>query len=251
MPLPEIRILGLPGLPEITAGDDLGRLIAEAVGRVKLRIGAGDIFVVTQKVVSKAEGRVVQLGSVEPSAKALEWAEAHGKDPRVVEVVLQQAKRIVRMERGVLIAETHHGFVCANAGVDASNAPTGTVTLLPEDPDASAERLQAHFKKAFGARVGVIISDTFGRPWREGVANVAVGVSGLEPLLDYRGQPDTFGRRMEVTVVAIADELAAAAELVMKKTRGVPVAIVQGYDYQAAAGSARALIRPKERDLFR
>lgn len=251
MALPEIRILGLPGLPEIAAGDDLGGLIADAVGRAQLKIGAGDIFVVTQKVVSKAEGQVAQLEQVKPSAKAIEWAEAHGKDPRVVEVVLQQAKRIVRMERGVLIAETHHGFVCANAGVDASNAPGGSVTLLPKDPDGSAGRLQAHFERTFGVQVGVVISDTFGRPWREGVANVAVGVAGLEPLLDYRGQPDTFGRRLEVTVVAIADELAAAAELVMKKTRRIPVAIVQGYDYQAAAGSARALIRPKERDLFR
>jgi len=238
-------------LKEVAPGDSLGELIVEALAAAGVRAADGDIFVVTQKIVSKAEGRVVRLDSIEPSATAQAWAAAHHKDARVLEVILRESRRIVRMGHGVLIAETRHGFVCANAGVDASNTVAGTVTLLPEDPDRSAQRLQAHLETALGVRLAVILSDTFGRPWREGVVNVAVGVAGLAPLLDYRGQPDTQGRPMQVTVVAVADELAAAAELVMGKTRKVPVAIVRGYDYQTAAGSGRELLRPPERDLFR
>ncbi len=254
MPVPELRILGVPGLPEIASGDDLAELITKAVSAAGLAISDGDLFVVTQKIVSKAEGRIVPLDSVEPSPRALEWAAAHDKDARVVEVILRESRRLVRMERGVLIAETAHGFVCANAGVDASNTPAGTVTLLPASPDESAERLRVQLEKTFGADLAVIISDTFGRPWREGVVNVALGVAGLAPLLDYRGQPDTHGRTLQVTVVAVADELAAAAELVMKKTTGVPVALIKGYRYQPAPkgrGSGRDLLRPADRDLFR
>lgn len=238
-------------MKEVAPGDNLGKLIVEALAGAGLRAEEGDIFVVTQKIVSKAEGRVIRLESIEPSATAQAWAAAYHKDARVMEVILRESRRIVRMGHGVLIAETRHGFVCANAGVDASNAPAGTVTLLPENPDRSAQRLQAHLENALGVRLAVIVSDTFGRPWREGVVNVAVGVAGLAPLLDYRGQPDTQGRPLQVTVVAVADEVAAAAELVMGKTRKVPVAIVRGYDYEAAAGSGRELLRPPERDLFR
>lgn len=246
-----MRIFGVPGLGEIVPGNDLGAMIVQAVAEARLRVGAGDIFVITQKVVSKAEGCIVKLDSVEPSPLAREWAVAHHKDERVVEVILRQSRRILRMDRGLLIAETQHGFVCANAGVDASNVPAGTVTLLPENPDQSARGLQVHLQNAFGVSLAVILSDTFGRPWREGVVNVAVGVAGLAPLLDYRGQPDSHARTLQVTVMAVADELASAAELVMKKTRGVPVALIQGYDYEFAAGSSRDLLRPRDRDLFR
>ena len=251
MPLPELRIIGLTGLDEITPGDDLGDLIARAVAASGLRIGEGDIFVVTQKIVSKAEGRVVRLDSIEPSPLARQWAEAHQKDARVLELILRETRRIVRMDRGILITETRHGFVCANAGVDVSNAPEATATLLPVNPDQSARRLQANFEKAFGVRVAVIVSDTFGRPWRDGLVNVALGVAGLAPLLDYRGRKDTYGRPLQVTVVAVADELAAAAELVMGKTSGVPVAIIQGYRHEPAEGSGRDLLRAPDQDLFR
>lgn len=251
MSLPAIHITGVSGLPEIKPGDDLGTLIAKAVEESRLRIARGDILVVTQKIVSKAEGRILRLDSIEPSPRARKWAAQHHKDARVVEVVLREARAIIRMERGVLIAETQHGYICANAGVDASNTAPGTVTLLPENPDQSARRLQTHLEKNFSVPLGVIISDTFGRPWREGVANVALGVAGLAPLLDYRGQLDTHGRRLQVTVVAVADELAGAAELVMRKTEAVPVAVIRGFHSKAAEGSGRELLRPQERDLFR
>lgn len=247
----EIRILPLPSLPEVTPGDDLGALIVDALKSSGLQLEAGDILVVTQKIVSKAEGRLVRLATVEPSARAREWAGTWNKDARVIEVILRQAKRIVRMERGILIVETQHGFVCANAGVDASNVPDGVVTLLPEDSDKSAGQLRAQLEKAFGIQLAVIISDTFGRPWREGVANVALGVAGLAPLLDYRGQTDTHGNTLQMTVVASADELAAAAELVMGKTNRVPVALIRGYKYNPTTGSGRDLLRHPGNDLFR
>jgi coenzyme F420-0:L-glutamate ligase/coenzyme F420-1:gamma-L-glutamate ligase len=188
---------------------------------------------------------------VTPSPQAEQWAATYGKDARVVEVILRESRRIVRMERGVIIAETHHGFVCANAGVDTSNVPTGFVTLLPHDPDASAARLRGALSERFGRAVGVIVSDSFGRPWREGVVNVALGVAGLRPLADYRGCHDGFGRRLESTVMAVADELASAAELVMRKTTGTPVAIVRGAAEWSGEGSGQMLVRDQSRDLFR
>jgi len=246
----EVRVVPVCGIPDVHPGDDLGALIVSAIVRDERRLGAGDVVVVAQKVVSKAEGRVVQLDGVEPSARAKEWAAACGKDPRVVETVLRESRRVVRMERGVLIAETAHGFVCANAGVDASNVPVGSVTLLPLDADASAERLRARFTAAFGVSVGVIVADTFGRPWREGAVNVAIGVAGLRPLLDYRGCADPYGRRLQSTVIATADEIASAAELVMRKTSRTPAAIVCGADC-LGEGSSRALVRDRSLDLFR
>lgn len=247
----ELRIIGVPGIGEVAPGDDLGALIINAVKRLGLKVGAGDVFVVAQKIVSKAEGRIVRLDSIRPSPEAERWATEHRKDARMVEVALGETRRNVRMERGVLISETRHGFICANAGVDASNTPPGTATLLPEDPDASARRLLAQLEKAFAARVAVIISDTFGRPWREGLVNVALGVAGIPPLVDYRGQPDAFGRALQSTVIAVADELASAAELVMGKASRVPVAIIQGFKSSGAAGSGRDLLRPADQDLFR
>jgi coenzyme F420-0:L-glutamate ligase/coenzyme F420-1:gamma-L-glutamate ligase len=251
MPQPSITIIGITGLPEIKPGDDIGAVIDRTVRDAKLAILDRDILVVAQKVISKSEGRVVRLEAIEPSPRAREWAEAYDKDPRLVEVVLRESKRIVRMERGVLIVETRHGLVCANAGVDASNVEEGTALLLPEDPDASARRIQKTLEASFGARLAVIVSDTFGRPWREGLVNVAIGVAGLAPLIDYRGESDSHGRPLRVTVIAVADELASAAELVMKKKDGVPVVIVRGFDYDAREASAKELIRSPELDLFR
>jgi len=247
----DLLISAVPGLPEIARGADLAALIAGAVIASGRAVERGDVFVVAQKIVSKAEGAVVRLDAVVPSAKAVEFAESCGKDPRVVEVILRESRRIVRMERGILIAETRHGFVCAHAGVDASNVEPGFVTLLPVDPDASAGRLHVALSAAFGCPVGVIISDTFGRAWREGVVNVALGVAGLQPLIDYRGGTDTFGRPLTSTIIALADELAAAAEIVTRKSAGMPVAIVRGAAEWAGEGNGQMLVRDASRDLFR
>jgi len=242
-----IRITGLTSLPEVRRGDDIARLIREAAGRERQAISANSIVVVAQKIVSKAEGAVVDLGAVVPSALAKAWAAQCGRDERLVELILRQSRRIVKMDRGVLIAETHHGFITANAGVDQSNvAEPRHATVLPADPDASARRI--HEALECGA---VILSDTFGRPWREGLVNVAIGVSGLAPLEDHRGSIDRAGRLLQGTVVALADELAAAAGLVMPKAGGVPVALISGVSWRRDEGSARQLIRPPERDLFR
>jgi coenzyme F420-0:L-glutamate ligase/coenzyme F420-1:gamma-L-glutamate ligase len=246
-----IEIRPVPGIPEIAPGDDLVRLIAEAVRAAKLRVASGDLIVVAQKIVSKAEGRIVRLDTIQPSPRAAAWAQAWQKDARVIELVLAESARIVRMERGVIVSETRHGFVCANAGVDASNAGEDMAILLPADPDASARALAAGLSERFGVAVAVVVSDTFGRPWREGLVNVALGVAGMGPLIDYRGARDSAGKPMTATIIAAADEIAAAAELVMGKADGVPVAVVRGFVPQSREGSGRDLIRPAERDLFR
>ncbi|MEX0749602.1 MAG: coenzyme F420-0:L-glutamate ligase [Dehalococcoidia bacterium] len=247
----EIRIFGLPGIPEVHAGDDLAGMIVEAA-RAHGGIENGDVIVVTQKVVSKAEGRVVDLDGVTPSAFATQIAEQWEKDARQVEVVLGETKRIVRMGHGVVICETHHGFICANAGVDASNVEkTGTVCLLPVDSDASARKLYDRIREAFGVDAGVIISDSFGRPWREGIVNFAIGCAGMLPLLDYTGQFDPAGYELRVTAMAVVDELAAAAELVHGKLARMPVAIVRGAEYAPGDGAIAQIIRDAERDLFR
>ena len=228
-------------------GDDLAALIRARADAEGAELTGETIVVIAQKAISKAEGAEADLRAVEPSELARTWAAQYGKDPRLIEVILRQSRRIVKMDRGVLIAETHHGFVAANAGVDQSNvAGEDRVTLLPRDPDASACRLRAQL--GCGA---VIVSDTFGRPWREGLVNVAIGAAGLEPLEDYRGRPDSAGRPLQSTIIAIADELAAAAGLVMRKTDGVPVALIAGFEWTRAEGSARALLRDPGRDLFR
>jgi len=244
-----LEILPVEGIPEVRPGDDLPELITRAAGE---SLRPGDVLVVTHKIVSKAEGRLVDLSAVEPSALAKGFAARYGRDPRQIEVVLRESRRIVRMERGLVIAETHHGFVCANAGVDASNVPgDDTVCLLPVDPDASAAGLRDALAALTGPDLAVIVSDSFGRTWREGITNVAIGVSGMSPLADYRGQRDPHGYPLEASVLAVADELAASSELVMGKTAGIPAAIVRGYPYEPAAGTGRALIMPPERDLFR
>jgi coenzyme F420-0:L-glutamate ligase / coenzyme F420-1:gamma-L-glutamate ligase len=238
-----IRIVGLERLPEIRPGDDIAALILAKTGS----LDEDTIVVVAQKIVSKAEGAIVDLRSVEPSELATNWAAQFGRDARLIELVLRQSRRIVRMDRDLLIAETRHGFVAANAGIDQSNVPgEHFATTLPADPDASARAL----RQALGCGA-VIVSDTFGRPWREGLVNVAIGVSGLEPLADLRGERDCFGRELHATVLAVADELAAAAGLVMPKSAGIPVALITGFDWKRAEGSARSLIRSPEKDLFR
>ena len=246
-----VEIIPLTGMPEIVPGDDLADIIVEAVARRSLSIKHGNIFIVAQKIVSKSEGQIVKLDSIAPSKRAARWATKYDKDARVVELALRQAKRIVRMEKGVLIAETHHGFICANAGVDTSNTAEGTAVLLPEDPDRSARRLKAKLVKQFGVSVAVLISDTFGRPWREGLVNVALGVAGIHPLVDYRGKHDAGGKALQATILAVADELASAAELVMGKSNAIPVAVIRGIALPQRLGSGHDLIRPVERDLFR
>lgn len=247
----DLHLFALPGLPEIEPGADLAALIADAAARSGRGVERGDVFVVAQKIVSKAEGALVRLDTIEPSAMAVEWAGANARDPRVVEVILRESRRIVRMARGILIAETRHGFVCANAGVDASNVQSGMVAVLPVDPDASAERLRAALSASFGCQIGVIVSDTFGRAWREGVVNVALGVAGLQSLIDYRGTADSFGRPLTSTVIALADEIASAAEIVTRKSAGTPVAVARGAGEWAGAGTGHQLVREASRDLFR
>ncbi len=248
----DVRIIGVRGMPEVRPGDDLPGLILDAAQRQGLAFEAGDVLVVTQKVVSKAEGRIVALDDVEPGPFARQIAERWEKDARVVEIVLRESARIVRMDHGVIICETKHGFICANAGVDSSNVERlGTVALLPEDPDASAEALRRRIEAATGVAPAVIITDTFGRPWREGHVNFAIGVAGMAPLLDYAGRLDPAGYELRVTQMAIADELAAAAELAHGKLDRVPVALIRGYAYPEGCGTARDLVRDPERDLFR
>lgn len=252
MSIPEIRILGLPGIPVVEPGDNVSELIVKALTSTSLRLDDRDIVVVTQKIVSKAQDCLTQLADVTPSPFAIRFAGQWDKDPRNVEVVLQQSRRIVKMDRGVIIAETHHGFVCANAGVDQSNMDgEEVVAVLPPDPDASARTIRQGLQTALGVDVAVIISDTFGRPWREGLVNVAIGLAGMQAAQDYTGMHDPQGYELKVTSLSVADELAAAAELVMNKLDQVPVAIIKGYAYPRGNGNLSQLVRDPEFDLFR
>jgi coenzyme F420-0:L-glutamate ligase/coenzyme F420-1:gamma-L-glutamate ligase len=246
-----MHVLPVLGIGEIVPGADLPAVLVAALDAQGTPLLDGDIVVVTQKIVSKAEGCLVDLGDVEPSTLAREWAVKWDKDPRVVELVLRESRRIVRMDRGVIISETRHGLVCANAGVDCSNVGGDRATLLPPDPDASAERLRSALSAASGARIGVVITDTHGRAWREGQINIAIGAAGIEALRNFEGQRDPTGYELRVTMLATADELASAAELVMGKLDGVPVALVRGLARALGAGSAKDLIRPAATDLFR
>jgi coenzyme F420-0:L-glutamate ligase/coenzyme F420-1:gamma-L-glutamate ligase len=240
----EFRVLPIEGLPEVREGDDLASLIAGAA-----RFEDGDVLVVAHKVVSKAEGRLVRLHDVEVSPQARDLAD--GEDPRRLEVILQESVRLVRTRPPLVIAETRHGFVCASAGVDASNAPEpNTLVLLPVDPDASADRLRARLQELTARELAVIVSDSFGRAWRQGTTDIAIGCAGLRPLLDLQGRYDATGYELKSTVIATADEIAGAAELARGKLEGVPAAIVRGLDVRGE-GSARELVLPPERDLFR
>jgi coenzyme F420-0:L-glutamate ligase / coenzyme F420-1:gamma-L-glutamate ligase len=245
-----IELVALDGIPEVQPGDDLGALIADAAATVGL--ADGDVVVVTQKVVSKAEGRLVELASVEPSPFARAWAERWGKDARQVELVLRESASIVRMAAGgLIISRTRHGLVCANAGVDVSNVGGGDVaSLLPIDPDASARRIRERLGAVAGVSPAVILSDSFGRAWRNGIVNVAVGSAGIEALLDLRGTPDAAGRQMQATVIAVADELASAADLAGGKVEQRPVVVVRGYAWRPSEAGASVLVMERERDLF-
>jgi coenzyme F420-0:L-glutamate ligase/coenzyme F420-1:gamma-L-glutamate ligase len=252
----ELRIIPVTGIGEITAGIDLGLVIYEALKAQEFALQQGDILVVTQKIVSKAEGNIVNLDRICPSEFARSLALESKKDASYIELVLRESRRIVRMDHGVLIAETKHGFICANAGVDESNV-TGSreVTLLPADPDRSAQQLRGRLQELSGEGasfdMAIIISDTWGRPWRNGQVNMAIGLAGMEALVDYRGQLDPYGYELRASLLAVADELTSAAELVMGKIQRIPVALIRGYTYIPTNGSAQILLRDPTTDMFR
>lgn len=245
------EIIAVEGLPEIRRGDDLARLMVEATRRQDTPIQDRDLLVVSQKIVSKTEGRLVRLSEVTPSARARAVAEEIGRDPRLVEIILSESRRVVRQDKGVLIVETHHGWVCANAGVDQSNVDADTACLLPEDSDRSAAQLRERLRALTGHDLAIVVADTFGRPWREGLVNVAVGLAGFQPIVSYLGMEDPAGHVLQATILALADELAGAAEPIMGKLDRVPVAIIRGLAWERGEGSSRALMRDPARDLFR
>jgi coenzyme F420-0:L-glutamate ligase/coenzyme F420-1:gamma-L-glutamate ligase len=248
----EIRVIPVPLSGEILPGDDLAKKLAAALKHQKFKLQSGDIVVVKHKIVSKAEGMMVRLDSVTASPAAKAWSRRSGTDPRVIELALSESKRIVRKKKGVLITETRHGFICANSGVDVSNVDGGqSAVLLPKDPDRSAATLRSRLKRLFGVDVPVIISDSFGRPWREGLTEVAIGVAGMKSIVDYRGRTDAHGYPLHASYEAVADEVACAAGLVCGKLNQTPFCVVRGFVFQTARGSARELIRPAKNDLFR
>ena len=252
----EVRLLPITVRGEIHAGESLCARLLAAARRLGLRFQDGDILVVKHKVVSKAEGAVIALDEIRPSAASRVWARRYGLDARVTELAVRESRRIVRRKRGVLITETTHGFVCANSGVDVSNVDGGEhALLLPVNPDGSAAKLRRELKKQLGIKIAVIISDSFGRPWREGLTEVAIGIAGMRPLIDYRGRRDPHGYALHATVDAVADELACAAGLVCGKLAGTPACIIRGYSYRRenrrGSVGARELIRPAQNDLFR
>ena len=246
-----IIITGLEGMPKVKKGNDIADIIIKAASNQGFNLADGDIIAITSKIVSKAEGRIVRLNDVDPSASALKFSKILNSDPRKVEVILSEAKRIVRMVKGLIIVETSQGFVCTNGGVDASNIESGSLALLPKNSDRSARIIARNLKRKADVDVAVIITDTFGRPWREGQINVAIGVAGLFPLVSYVGTNDVYGNELNATSMAVADEISSAAELVMGKLDKIPVAIVRGYKYEPGKGSARRLVRKASRDLFR
>jgi len=246
-----LEVFPLQGIPEVEEGADLPLLVVSALRKSMVKLEDGDIVVLKQKLVSKAEGKVVRLDSVLPSKMAQQLAREEGKDPRLMELVLQEAVRVVRRGHGVVITETKHGFVCANSGVDQSNVGTGFASLLPTDSDRSARKIRRALEAKTKKRLAVIVTDTFGRPWRRGQTDVAIGCSGINPLLSFRGRKDRFGYSLRVTEPSVVDEVAGAAELVMGKLEGVPAAVVRGVKYTRGESGVRSLLMSKERDLFR
>src|SRR5574341_277668 len=236
---------------DVRTNSNLPNLILSSIKRAKYRLKNNDVLVVAHKIVSKAEGRVIDLVTIQPSKRAINIAKQYRKDPRIVELILRESKRIVKMERGIIITETKHGFVCANAGVDKSNIAGDRAVLLPTNPDRSAIKIKRAINKQTRKNAAVIISDTFGRPFRKGQVNVAIGIAGLNPFKDYRGTKDMFGKQLKVTEIAIADEMASAAELVMGKTDAVPVVIITDFKYENKQGTAKEMIRKRKYDLFR
>ena len=247
-----LELIGLEGIGEIRLGDSVGRLICEACLRAQIEIADDDVLVVAQKVISKSEGRIVSLEAVTPSSRARDLGRQLDKEPELVEVILGESRRVIRSGGRALIVETHHGFVCANAGVDQSNVGLRQAALLPQDPDRSARAIRAEIEQRSGKSPGVIVSDSFGRAWRLGTVDVAVGIAGINPIRDERGALDHYGYRLKAAVAAVADEIAAAAELVMGKRDGVPVVIVRGFQSEKKEeSSVRELLRPETEDLFR
>jgi len=241
-----LQVIPIKIQKEVESDDDLVDLILES-----FEINDGDILVFSQKIISKNEGSVLSLSSVNPSLLASGIATSYNKDPRLVELILSESKRIVRMENGIIIVETKHGFVCANAGIDESNVEDGYATLLPNDPDQSANLLKDRIKQKTGKQTAVIISDTFGRPFRLGQTDTAIGIAGLEPILDYNGKPDTFGKIMQVTAIAIADEICSASELVMGKVKKCPIAVIRNYNFSSSTAKIQKMLRSDHDDLFR
>ncbi|MEM2136822.1 MAG: coenzyme F420-0:L-glutamate ligase [Candidatus Methanomethylicia archaeon] len=249
----EIRIIGLKSIPDIKAGDDIAEIICEKADKQGVGLESDDIIVVASKIVAKAEGRIVKLSEVQPSPFAKRVSELTNKTPELVELILRESNKIVRMRNGHLIMETKHGFICANAGIDKSNVASGeeVVALLPEDPDQSARRIRDRIRELKNIDVAIIISDTFGRAWRRGHVNFAIGVAGISVIRDYRGQQDIYGYTLRVTQMAIVDELAAAAELAMNKSDRIPVVIIRGYKYPKGEDTIKNLLYPEDKDLFR
>jgi coenzyme F420-0:L-glutamate ligase/coenzyme F420-1:gamma-L-glutamate ligase len=248
---PRYEVIGVEGIGEVRPGDDVARLVVEAAARQGTPVASGDVLVLGQKILSKSEGRLLRLSEITPSTMATTFATELGRDPRLIEVILRESRRVVRMDRGVLVTETRHGWVCANAGVDQSNVDADMVALLPEDPDRSARAFRDAVRTQTRAEVFVIVADTFGRPWREGLVNIAIGVAGFAPLKSYLGDHDPAGRPLQATILAVADELAAAAEPVMGKLDRIPAAIVRGLPVAPSEEGSKALLRDPARDLFR
>ena len=246
-----IEVIPLQGMPEVARGDDLAALILEAVNSNSLTLVDGDVVVVKHKIVSKSEGRVIRLSAVTPGERAVAVAKKQGKDPRIVELILAESVRVVRAGHGVIITETKQGFVCANSGIDQSNVGKGSVALLPVDPDRSAHKLRRELEKRTGKLLAVVVTDTFGRPWRLGQTDVAVGCSGVLPLVEYAGRRDKFGYELRVTEPSVVDEIAGAAELAIGKLNGIPVAVVRGVEYVRGDGTVKDMLMPPDRDLFR
>jgi len=248
----KVELIGLEGIAEVQSGTSIGQLICEACERQQFALADGDVLVVAQKIVSKAEGQMVALATVQPSARARQLAQELDKEAELIEVILGESRKVIRTGGRAMIVETHHGFICANAGVDQSNVGLKQVALLPKDADRSAREIRAEIRRRTGKTVGIIVSDSFGRAWRVGTVDVAVGIAGIDPIKDERGLKDRHGYKLKAAVAAVADELASAAELVMGKRDGVPVVIVRGYDFQIKEeGSVRELLRPEAEDLFR
>ena len=249
-----LQVIGITDIGEIDSSTNIAEAILIAVNNQGLQLKSMDILVVTQKIVSKSEDRIVSLSEFNPSQKALKLASDTGRDPHLVEAILSESKAIIRVDRsrGIIISETHHGLICANSGIDSSNVPgNNMVSLLPKHPDKSALSIMEFLKDRLGIHLGVIVSDTHGRAWRQGATNLAIGVAGLNPITDYRGTTDTFGETLNTTTIATADEIAASAELVMRKTSLIPVALVRGVDFSEGPGSSEGLIRDSQSDLFR
>jgi coenzyme F420-0:L-glutamate ligase/coenzyme F420-1:gamma-L-glutamate ligase len=248
----ELRLIPIPVADEISPGDSLADKLLQSLQRRRIRLQRDDILVVKHKIVSKSEGRMVDLATIKPSAESIAWARKYGLDPRVIELAVRESRAVIRRRNGVLITETHHGFICANSGIDVSNVDGGRhALLLPENPDRSAARLRRELKKRAGVSIPVIITDSFGRPWREGLVEFAIGIAGMKALRDERGRRDPHGYRLKASVDAIADELACAAGLVCGKLNRVPACVVRGFQYERGPGSVRDMLRPAGRDLFR